>query len=185
MRSSSPTRPAACASARRPLAPARGFGAELPVGTALDTAPRQDQAHHRRPQRRHADGNLRWRRGPGAPAAPRARPRRPSPARRQLRRLQARARAGRAGRRRGRLPQTARAPPVGQRQRRPLPHLRRHSHATVRGTRWLTEDRCGGTLTRVTEGAVVVRDLARAAGTSWCARATPTSPTAAPAHRRR
>ncbi len=37
----------------------------------------------------------------------------------------------------------------------------RHSHATVRGTRWLTEDRCDGTLTRVTEGAVVVRDLAR------------------------
>jgi streptogramin lyase len=37
----------------------------------------------------------------------------------------------------------------------------RHSHATVRGTRWLTEDRCGGTLTRVTDGAVVVRDLAR------------------------
>ena len=30
----------------------------------------------------------------------------------------------------------------------------RHSHATVRGTRWLTEDRCDGTLTRVTEGAV-------------------------------
>jgi streptogramin lyase len=37
----------------------------------------------------------------------------------------------------------------------------RHSHATVRGTRWLTVDRCNGTLTRVTEGAVVVRDLAR------------------------
>jgi hypothetical protein len=37
----------------------------------------------------------------------------------------------------------------------------RHSHATVRGTRWLTEDRCDGTLTRVTEGSVVVRDLAR------------------------
>ena len=37
----------------------------------------------------------------------------------------------------------------------------RHSHATVRGTRWLTVDRCGSTLTRVTEGAVVVRDLAR------------------------
>ena len=37
----------------------------------------------------------------------------------------------------------------------------RHSHATVRGTRWLTEDRCGGTFTRVTQGAVVVRDLAR------------------------
>ena len=37
----------------------------------------------------------------------------------------------------------------------------RHSHATVRGTRWLTEDRCGGTLTRVTNGAVVVRDFKR------------------------
>jgi streptogramin lyase len=37
----------------------------------------------------------------------------------------------------------------------------RHSHATVRGTRWLTEDRCSGTFTRVTKGAVVVRDLTR------------------------
>ena len=37
----------------------------------------------------------------------------------------------------------------------------RHSHATVRGTRWLTEDRCGGTYTRVTEGSVVVRDTVR------------------------
>ena len=31
----------------------------------------------------------------------------------------------------------------------------------MRGTRWLTEDRCGSTLTRVTEGAVLVRDFAR------------------------
>jgi streptogramin lyase len=37
----------------------------------------------------------------------------------------------------------------------------RHSHATVRGTRWLTVDRCDGTLTRVTNGAVVVRDFRR------------------------
>jgi virginiamycin B lyase len=37
----------------------------------------------------------------------------------------------------------------------------RHSHATVRGTRWLTVDRCDGTLTRVTSGAVVVRDEVR------------------------
>lgn len=37
----------------------------------------------------------------------------------------------------------------------------RHSHATVRGTRWLTVDRCDGTLTRVTNGAVAVRDFAR------------------------
>jgi virginiamycin B lyase len=35
----------------------------------------------------------------------------------------------------------------------------RDSVATVRGTRWLTQDRCDGTLTRVTEGAVVVREL--------------------------
>jgi streptogramin lyase len=52
----------------------------------------------------------------------------------------------------------------------------RHSHATVRGTRWLTEDRCNGTLTRVTEGSVVVRDTARRrsvvvrAGRSYLAR---------------
>ncbi|MCW3004856.1 MAG: repeat containing protein [Conexibacter sp.] len=37
----------------------------------------------------------------------------------------------------------------------------RGSVATVRGTRWLTEDRCDGTLTRVVDGAVAVRDLRR------------------------
>jgi hypothetical protein len=37
----------------------------------------------------------------------------------------------------------------------------RHSQATVRGTRWLTADRCDGTLTRVTAGAVAVRDRRR------------------------
>jgi ferric-dicitrate binding protein FerR (iron transport regulator) len=37
----------------------------------------------------------------------------------------------------------------------------KHSHATVRGTRWLVEDRCDGTLTRVTAGSVVVRDTVR------------------------
>jgi hypothetical protein len=43
-------------------------------------------------------------------------------------------------------------------------HFRTHgrnSHATVRGTRWLVEDRCDGTLTRVTSGKVVVRDTVR------------------------
>jgi hypothetical protein len=35
----------------------------------------------------------------------------------------------------------------------------RRSHATVRGTVWLVEDRCDATLTRVREGAVVVRDF--------------------------
>jgi hypothetical protein len=34
----------------------------------------------------------------------------------------------------------------------------RNSVATVRGTRWLTKDTCAGTLTRVTEGTVDVRD---------------------------
>jgi len=37
----------------------------------------------------------------------------------------------------------------------------RNSQATVRGTRWVTVDRCDGTLTRVTEGAVSVRDKVR------------------------
>jgi hypothetical protein len=34
----------------------------------------------------------------------------------------------------------------------------RHGTATVRGTRWLTEDRCDGTRFKVTEGAIDVRD---------------------------
>jgi hypothetical protein len=33
------------------------------------------------------------------------------------------------------------------------------SVATVRGTAWYTEDRCDGTLTRVSQGSVSVRDL--------------------------
>lgn len=45
----------------------------------------------------------------------------------------------------------------------------RDSVATVRGTRWVTVDRCGGTLTRVTSGAVDVR--ARHGGRSVTVRA--------------
>ena len=37
----------------------------------------------------------------------------------------------------------------------------RYSSATVRGTEWLTVDRCDGTLTKVTRGAVTVRDILR------------------------
>ena len=37
----------------------------------------------------------------------------------------------------------------------------RHSSATVRGTSWLTADRCKGTLTRVRRGKVAVRDFRR------------------------
>jgi len=39
--------------------------------------------------------------------------------------------------------------------------FRTHGHnsvATARGTSWVTHDRCNGTLTRVFEGAVSVRD---------------------------
>jgi Divergent InlB B-repeat domain/RTX calcium-binding nonapeptide repeat (4 copies) len=39
----------------------------------------------------------------------------------------------------------------------------RYSSATVRGTRWKTEDRCDGTLTKVEEGTIVVRDFVRRA----------------------
>ena len=35
----------------------------------------------------------------------------------------------------------------------------RFAAATVRGTIWSMQDRCDGTLTRVTRGTVVVRDL--------------------------
>jgi len=34
----------------------------------------------------------------------------------------------------------------------------KYSAATVRGTKWLVQDSCSGTLTRVTQGAVTVRD---------------------------
>jgi hypothetical protein len=37
----------------------------------------------------------------------------------------------------------------------------RFSAATIRGTTWLTDDRCNGTLTRVTQGAVSVRDFTK------------------------
>jgi Ca2+-binding RTX toxin-like protein len=37
----------------------------------------------------------------------------------------------------------------------------RYSSATIRGTTWLTADRCDGTLTRVTQGKVAVRDFVK------------------------
>ena len=36
-----------------------------------------------------------------------------------------------------------------------------YSSATVRGTKWLVQDTCSGTLTRVTKGVVAVRDSVR------------------------
>ena len=51
-----------------------------------------------------------------------------------------------------------------------------NSVATVRGTAWYVEDRCDGTLTRVSKGSVSVRDLRRQrtvivnAGKSYLAR---------------
>lgn len=55
----------------------------------------------------------------------------------------------------------------------------RYSSATVRGTEWLTEDRCDGTLVRVVEGSVSVRDIPKRitkivnAGQSYLAKAPP------------
>jgi hypothetical protein len=52
----------------------------------------------------------------------------------------------------------------------------RYASATVRGTRWLTADRCDGTQTRVTQGVIEVRDIPRnrlvtlRAGRSYLAR---------------
>jgi hypothetical protein len=37
----------------------------------------------------------------------------------------------------------------------------RYASATIRGTTWLTDDRCDGTLVRVTKGAVTVRDVSK------------------------
>lgn len=37
----------------------------------------------------------------------------------------------------------------------------RYASATVRGTKWLTADRCDGTLIRVAAGAVSVRDFVK------------------------
>jgi len=54
----------------------------------------------------------------------------------------------------------------------------RNSTATVRGTIWLTQERCDGTLTKVQQGTVTVRDLRAGrnitvrAGHSYLARAT-------------
>ena len=52
-----------------------------------------------------------------------------------------------------------------------------YSSGSVRGTHWLTEDRCNGTLTRVLVGIVEVQDFVRhetilvGAGESYFARA--------------
>jgi hypothetical protein len=43
----------------------------------------------------------------------------------------------------------------------PFRTLGRFSAATVRGTTWLTDDQCTGTLTKVTTGSVSVRDLVK------------------------
>ena len=72
----------------------------------------------------------------------RARPRRPTPRRRRRGPSRSSASCGAAAR--------ASSAPSGK-----------YSSATVRGTIWLVEDRCDGTLTKVTRGTVQVRDLRR------------------------
>ena len=64
----------------------------------------------------------------------------------------------------------------------------RHGTATVRGTCWLTEDRCDGTLVRVKRGLVEVRDLERRktvmvpAGESYLAKSLQCRRSGAPAN---
>lgn len=43
----------------------------------------------------------------------------------------------------------------------PFRTVGRYASATIRGTQWLTDDRCDGTLVRVKTGAVTVRDLVK------------------------
>ena len=148
----------------RPLAQAATTGAELPVGTSIDTrrgrialttAARNGKKQTgifrgavmqvRQPRRARGRVDIHLRGGDFSRCAGQAR-RAGSPAwarsalyvrRDPVRRLWGRDRGG---------------------------HFRtfgRHSQATVRGTRWLTADTCAGTLTFVTRGAVVVRDFAR------------------------
>ena len=65
----------------------------------------------------------------------------------------------------------------------------RYSSATVRGTRWLTEDYCNGTLIRVEQGTVTVRDLVKkrtvvvTAGKSYFAQAPAPKPAKAKANK--
>ena len=58
--------------------------------------------------------------------------------------------------------------PGGRKPRKLWSHVKgrfrtrgRHGAATVRGTKWLTEDDCGGTLVAVRQGLVAVRDFTR------------------------
>ena len=75
-----------------------------------------------------------------------------------------RPRAGRDARRRARREggkrrreQAQEAQAVGRRQGQ-VPHQGKYSAATVRGTKWLVEDSCAGTLTKVDQGVVQVHD---------------------------
>ena len=160
-----PNGPRALQAPGRPLAAARRHGRRAAGGHVDRHTPRQDRAHHRRPERQEADRHLRRRRHAGAPAQARARAAWTSTcaaATSPAARAPARARAGPAP---ARTPRTVRRVPCAgcgatTAAAASAPSAR-HSQATVRGTRWLTEDTCAGTLTFVTRGAVVVRDFAR------------------------
>ena len=59
-----------------------------------------------------------------------------------------------------------------------------YSAATVRGTKWLVQDTCTTTLTRVTQGVVAVNDFAKRRP-SWSRRASATPPAPSGARTRR
>ena len=134
--------------------------AELPVGVALDARRGKVNLQDRRLPRRRSGRDLRRWRVLGSPAPQGLRPRGRLPARRQLRGCGTgshRAGSRTASASRSRKVRRLWGRDSGGRFR----SHGRHSHATVRGTRWLTVDRCDGTLTRVTDGSVVVRDFRR------------------------
>ena len=150
-RSSPPPSRAACACACRAATRFVDLpqAASVPVGSVVDTRAGAIDAHDRAARRREPDGTF-WGGAFQVRQAPRNGHDRPPPARRALRPLR-RAR-GRAPSRRGKKPRVVRRL-WGKDHRRFRTHGR-DSVATVRGTTWVTTDRCDGTLTKVTEGKV-------------------------------
>ena len=145
--------------------------ASVPVGSILDARKGTVTLQRRAARRRQPERHL-----------PR-RPLRGPPARRRPRHDRARAARPAADLHRAAAP----APPAASGRRPPRVLWGRDDHgrfrtrgsnsvATVRGTAWYVEDRCDGTLTRVSKGSVSVRDLRRQrtvivnAGKSYLAR---------------
>ena len=156
----------------------RRLDADRDPARLADRRAQGQRPHHRRGQQDEAQDADRRSSTTGSSSSRRPRAssrsssRRSSAARsraaRRRRRAAAASRVRRASRRRGSSPRAAKA--KKKRSKRSVRRLWGHgkgdfktvgrrSSATVRGTWWLVEDRCDGTLTRVKEGRVDVRDV--------------------------